>query len=473
MQMLYRVRTTFDSKISLFVEPCETNYATDREAIKEMIRKRDRALTNIGMELLRVHADLLVDVDGLERYYWRVVEDDYFELFCDNAVEVFRGRNEFTATLEEMIQKRGAILHYLPSSKEDEEDDIQGIGFLQCLRAASKREDIQQLVDQWDVTNDQFEGLRRLRQIGQSTEEDKAKSQKHVSWAFYGMVPVPPGSPLSAMAAQFLSKFKDHQQQKKFEGLLLNSPARYQRDKHLEIREDDTSPNQERETIQYQVLEKLCISWGLEVFMEDGSATLDSLFDATSHSSIELFEEHGGDVQRVLYQNTYQTLVFPKSVLQGIKASYEKNKIVHTLTALTNSILGIFGLTLEAVKESPRKVTCQSLEGMNGPLLKSAFDDLEDNSPPSKRNNMRWRFKREELADRLVLLAHRLRSVRPMRNHSITANAIEQWLEANVPVLLCTPVLLACSDIQPPGLSVSICSTSSAGQPSARTAVFP
>jgi hypothetical protein len=241
--------------------------------------------------------------------------------------------------------------------------------------------------------------------------------------------------------------------QRKFEGLFLDESTRYAKDKAADARKDDMPQDMERECAQYNEFRCLCESWGLDIFHQDGSASIEGLLATSVHSSIDLFEDFGQEIQEVLFRNTYQTLIFPKSILRGIKSAYRKKNILKTLVTLSNAVFSIFGISTITVPQSPLKMRCLSLEGMNGPLVEHPFRDEIDNAPGMKKKNIAWRFDPELLADRLVLFSHRLRRARPMRLHSITPEEIDQWLLEYFPVSwLCS---LHCSSEK--GLPVQVC----------------
>jgi hypothetical protein len=163
---------------------------------------------------------------------------------------------------------------------------------------------------------------------------------------------------------------------------------------------------------------------------------MERLVSDSVHTSIDLFEDFGQDIQEVLCHNTYQTLVFPKSILRGIKSGYRKKNILKTMKTLSNSIFSLFGLRMITVPQSPLKIRCLTLTGMNGPLVEHPFSDEVDNPPGTKKKNIAWKLDPDHLADRLVLFSHRLRRARPMRVHSVTPEEIDAWVLEYFPVSL-------------------------------------
>jgi hypothetical protein len=433
MQMLYRVRSTRDSNISIFIEHVESNYDANRESIKGMLLDRDNRLQHIGADMVNIQPMPYVAENGLLNFFWSVVEDKYFELFCDNAIEVFNGKNDFTDIMYKLIGKRGASMFGIPSARQDS-DDVNGMSLLNIFRRASKDDSYQTIVDQLDITSAECDDLEAFGRMGQSSTKDKWEIQKHHLWSFYAMVPVPSNSPLIALAREFVEEYHNQAQQRKFEGLFLPSRLRFKRDKYLDIHRDDTVQDLERECVQYQQLDWLLQTWGISVFEEDTSFNANKAFATSSHSSIMLYEDYGGDIQQLLSQNTYQALLFPKSPLKSASASYSQHKIISTLVALTNNILDLFGLKFKACPGIPQKLACRSLEGMNGVLLSPLFRDEDDNAPPVKKRNITWVLDPTKLADRMVLFAHRLRKAMPMREHVVTSEQIKNLVLHNFPV---------------------------------------
>lgn len=72
----------------------------------ELLLQRDNTLRHLGASMVNINLRTKAGSDGIVRYFWRVVEDDYLPLFLDNTLEVFLGKNHFVELIQEYFTSK-------------------------------------------------------------------------------------------------------------------------------------------------------------------------------------------------------------------------------------------------------------------------------------------------------------------------------------------------------------------------------
>lgn len=340
--MIGRVRSTLLSQVHCYIEPTKHSYPTTREAIKDMLNRRDTVIQvvcclgtlftlieqGLGMEDVNVRVVMEGGGDGgIERYFWRVVEDDYFELFVDNTLEVFFSRNDMRRQLTNLIREKGEKIVHVKGKFTRECREL--LKQLRCgpnsrtlplnpnslvwCRKGVKDDKAADILQAQDVDQGEFNNIKKRSNIGTSTEEDKVTIEKHLIQSFFhlnqnfGL-----SGPRATISKLLIADYGNFQEQLMLEALFIMEQDKAVSDITREVRREDTVPNMIREIEQYRYLRALIVAWGfVDAFKEDGSINISCLFEQ-GYSTKQLWEEKGALIQSIISESGYHYIVFPR-----------------------------------------------------------------------------------------------------------------------------------------------------------------